>query len=350
MERENIFKTFLLKGTSLSIIMLFISLYSIAQDIHFSQFYEAPLSRNPALAGIFTGNLRMQVVHRNQWATIDVPFKTSLISIEYKMPVGDNNDYFTTGTSGFKDQMGNNFLTISNFQQSFTYHKSLDDNVNRYLSVGFNGGYYSKRVDPTILSFDSQYGTSGYDAALPTGEIFRNIKRNSFGFTTGISYNSSIGNIGNFFIGGSVWHLLKERSNFLNDSSVQMRKWQYNAGIRAFISSRILLHFESNIYLQNKNKEIMAGGLITYVNSENTNNQRVLDNLSIGAGLFVRLNDAIIPIIKAGYRNISVGFSTDLNTSKLKTISQGRSGSEISFSYILDKKPDTYKQTRCPRF
>lgn len=266
------------------------------------------------------------------------------------MPVGDNNDYFTSGTSGFKDLAGNNNLTVSNFQQSFTYHKSLDENVNRYLSVGFSGGYSSKRVDPTILTFDSQYGTNGYDAALPTGEIFRNIKRSGFGFTTGISYNSSIGDIGNYFLGGSVWHLLKERSNFLNDSSSQIRKWQYNAGLRAFISSRILLHFESNIYLQNKNKELMAGGLVTYINSGNANNQRVVDKLSIGAGVFVRLNDAIIPVIKAGYRNISVGFSTDMNTSKLKSISQGRSGSEISFSYILDKEPDTYKQFRCPRF
>jgi Type IX secretion system membrane protein PorP/SprF len=29
-----------------------------AQDIHFSQFYEAPLYRNPAFAGIVNGDLR----------------------------------------------------------------------------------------------------------------------------------------------------------------------------------------------------------------------------------------------------------------------------------------------------
>lgn len=75
MERENIFKPFLIKEISLSFIILLFSLYINAQDIHFSQFYEAPLSRNPALAGIFTGNLRVQLLHRNQWATIDVPSK-----------------------------------------------------------------------------------------------------------------------------------------------------------------------------------------------------------------------------------------------------------------------------------
>ena len=32
-----------------------------AQDIHFSQFFETPLLRNPALAGIFTGDIRLQM-------------------------------------------------------------------------------------------------------------------------------------------------------------------------------------------------------------------------------------------------------------------------------------------------
>ena len=31
-----------------------------AQDIHFSQFFEAPLLRNPSLAGIYTGDIRVQ--------------------------------------------------------------------------------------------------------------------------------------------------------------------------------------------------------------------------------------------------------------------------------------------------
>ncbi|MGZ3910129.1 MAG: type IX secretion system membrane protein PorP/SprF, partial [Flavisolibacter sp.] len=37
------------------------------QDIHFSQFFEAPLLRNPSLAGIFTGDIRVQAVYRDQW-------------------------------------------------------------------------------------------------------------------------------------------------------------------------------------------------------------------------------------------------------------------------------------------
>ena len=51
----------------------------MAQDIHFSQFSETPLLRNPALAGIFSGDLRIQAVYRNQWNSVTVPYQTSSI-------------------------------------------------------------------------------------------------------------------------------------------------------------------------------------------------------------------------------------------------------------------------------
>jgi hypothetical protein len=43
------------------------------QDLHFSQFYEFPLLRNPALAGIFNGNFRFTGAYRNQWQSVTVP-------------------------------------------------------------------------------------------------------------------------------------------------------------------------------------------------------------------------------------------------------------------------------------
>ena len=50
----------------LTFVMLF-QQKAETQDIHFSQFSETPLLRNPALAGIFSGDVRVQAVFRNQW-------------------------------------------------------------------------------------------------------------------------------------------------------------------------------------------------------------------------------------------------------------------------------------------
>ena len=67
---------------------LFISLailsagFVSAQDIHFSQFFEAPLYRNPALAGIVNADVRVQTVYRSQWNSIANAYKTTSLNAE----------------------------------------------------------------------------------------------------------------------------------------------------------------------------------------------------------------------------------------------------------------------------
>ena len=68
-----------------------------AQDIHFSQFFEAPLWRNPSLSGIFTGDVRVQAVYRDQWNSVTDAYRTGSVNAEYKMPVGKLNDFVTIG-------------------------------------------------------------------------------------------------------------------------------------------------------------------------------------------------------------------------------------------------------------
>jgi Type IX secretion system membrane protein PorP/SprF len=77
-----------------------------AQGIHLSQFFETPLLRNPALAGVFTGDIRLQGVYRNQWASVAYPYKTSVFNGEYKLGVGNADDFMTIGLSTFYDVAG----------------------------------------------------------------------------------------------------------------------------------------------------------------------------------------------------------------------------------------------------
>ena len=77
----------------LLIIALQFAYAAIAQDIGFSQFYDQPLLRNPALAGIFTGDIRLTASYRNQWQSVTEPYRTFGLSSEIKLPVQlFNND------------------------------------------------------------------------------------------------------------------------------------------------------------------------------------------------------------------------------------------------------------------
>src|SRR5258708_9315084 len=95
------------------------------QDIHFSQFFDAPILRNPSLAGIFTGDYRVQGVYRDQWNSVTDGYRTGSFNAEYKMPVGSGNDFITTGLQVLYDKPGTVALTTSEFLPALNYHKSL---------------------------------------------------------------------------------------------------------------------------------------------------------------------------------------------------------------------------------
>ena len=93
-----------------------------AQDIHFSQFFEAPLFRNTSLAGIYTGDIRVQAVYRDQWNSVTNAYKTGSLDAEYKMPVGKAEDFVTFGMQVLYDKAGTIGWTSTHVLPAINYH------------------------------------------------------------------------------------------------------------------------------------------------------------------------------------------------------------------------------------
>ena len=72
----------------------------------------------------------------------------------------------------------------------------------------------------------------------------------------------------------------------------------------------------------------------------------------IYGGVFVRWNDAIIPVIKLEMNKYDIGFSYDINVSQLSKASQTFGGFEISLSYIgfFNSANSSANKLECPRF
>src|SRR4051812_12937328 len=64
------------------------SLRTVAQDHIYSQFFNAPVYLNPALAGQFDGSFRMNIVYRNQWSSISGDLTYLSASADYQLPNG----------------------------------------------------------------------------------------------------------------------------------------------------------------------------------------------------------------------------------------------------------------------
>src|SRR5688572_2978598 len=103
-------------------------LTGLTQDIGFSQFYDQPLLRNPALAGIFTGDVRLVASYRNQWQSVTVPYRTFGLSAEYKMPTHVvENDIFTLGLQLIKDVAGTSEFSTTQILPAVNYSFPLSE-------------------------------------------------------------------------------------------------------------------------------------------------------------------------------------------------------------------------------
>src|SRR4051812_48431581 len=91
----------------LSLLVLLPVCVSAQADVHYSQFYEMTILRNPALAGVFANNYKVSVAYRDQWSSITYPFQTLQINAEYRLSMGRNsNDYITAGVHCYNDKAG----------------------------------------------------------------------------------------------------------------------------------------------------------------------------------------------------------------------------------------------------
>jgi type IX secretion system PorP/SprF family membrane protein len=332
------------------IILLFLascSLYpgAYSQDLHFSQFFEAPLLRNPSLAGIFTGDIRVQAVYRDQWNSVTTAYHTSSLNAEYKLPIGKGNDFITPGIQILYDRAGTVSWVSTHILPALNFHKSLSSEKNRYLSLGFLAGPVQRLFDRSKMTTNSQYD------GLGDGETFPQPKYTYFDAAVGMSYNSQLNENpdNNFFLGLAYHHFNKPKNSFYRNASAELEpKWVASGGIRFSVTPASYLTLQADHSRQGEFRETIAGALYGVKLGDDWEKPKY----TLHGGLFVRWEDALIPAIKLDYTPFSVSFSYDVNISKLKTSSHGRGGFELGVSYIgfTNRHNSTLNAVLCPKF
>lgn len=331
-------------------LLLIITNAAQSQDLHFSQFFEAPLLRNPSLAGIFTGDVRVQMVYRNQWNSFANAYKTGSFNAEYKAPIGKGNDFVTIGMQILYDRAGTVALTTTNVLPALNYHKSLNSNKTTYLSVGFMGGLVEKNIDVSKMTTNSQYDGVGYNPGLASGEAFFVPKYDYFDASVGASFNAAFGaNYQNtYYLGLAYHHLNRPKNSFYRNATAALNpKYVASAGMKFAIDEQTYFTLQGDYSNQGSFNEVVAGALYSMKIGEPD-----APNYTIHAGAFMRWKDALIPVIKLDYNPFSFALSYDVNVSQLKTVSQGRGGVELSISYIgfLDRGNSSRDKVLCPHF
>jgi type IX secretion system PorP/SprF family membrane protein len=335
----------------LVVTMLAFSLTGTTQDIHFSQIFETPLLRNPALAGLFSGDVRIQTVYRSQWNSVTNAYKTGSMNIELKKHVGNSDDFITIGGQVLYDKSGTVELTSTHILPAINYHKSMSGDRNSYLSLGVMGGWVQRSIDRSKITTNSQYDGSQYNEALSNGETFSKSSYSYLDGSVGMSYNSQVGNNAdnNVFFGIAYHHLNRAKKiSFYSDNKYEMMaKWVGSAAIRMNMSDNSFFTVEADYSKQDIYSEVV-GGILYSVKLGDVEDPKY----RIHAGAYMRWKDALIPVAKLEFNPIAIAVSYDVNISQLKPASTGRGGFEISLTYQKFVKRDNSSQEaiRCPRF
>ncbi len=319
----------------IGIILLHSLLYnnSYAQDLHFSQFINAPLLTNPANTGFIpNSDYRIAGNFRQQWTSVPVPYKT--FSAWGDAQVFRNkyeNAWLGLGGIILTDQAGRGGLQSNKIYSSVAYHQMLG--LGSLLSIGFQAGIVNKRVNPFAFTWDNQWNGKFFDAAQPIGENFTNNTLNYFDLNAGINYAYFPDDKTYYNVGVSILHANQPKESFFTNSNNASVSPRYNffANGSYKISENVIVNPNFYISTQAKASEIVLGGTVNYnlkQPEENGNSSQLI------GGLYYRYKDAIIPTVGIEWKNVKFMYSYDATASNnLSRFNKARGGSEISIIY-----------------
>ena len=322
-----------------------------AQDIHFSQYYETSVLRNPALTGIFNEDFKAGAVYRSQWNTLGNPYQTTAVSAEGRFAINrDATDYLTVSAMFFSDKAGRAALKTTGIYPSINYNKSLSDPHNSYLSAGFTAGFLQRSFDLTKLTFDHNYQGGTFVASAGAGEALPVAKLTHWDLGAGVSFNSGLGENNSiiYFLGLSAYHFTQPRATFAEAGEVLnlATRWNASLGVHATLNDVWSMQVHGNYAFQGTYREMMIGGLLRWARPD-ASNQR---NFAVNGGVFYRLDDAIVPTIKLEYKRETLGISYDVNISPLKAVTGMRGGLELTATFSGFYSPNYDDKRLCPRF
>lgn len=332
-----------IKSTHLTFLfVLFGGLIAIsvnAQDIHFSQFDETQLQLDPADAGV-QHDVRVVTNYKNQWQTVGSPYKTFALSADTRL-LRDKKHHLGLGIDFFSDKAGDANLKSNQVNLSL----SGIINVSEYskISAGLMTGLAQRSITVDGLQWGNQYDGMAYDASLPTGETASPQSFNFVDLGAGMEY--SYGNSEMYIsandarrinIGVAIFHPHNPTYTFYGDNTqILHTKYVFHGNAAIGVkNTNLVLKPSYIVFLQGGVKEITPGLTFQYILQEGSKYTGRKKPAAFSIGGYYRVKDAFIAVAKFEYSNYAIGFSYDVNISKLTTVSKARGGFEVSLRFI----------------
>lgn len=331
---------------------IILSVETLAQDLQFSQFYQAPLYLNPGFTGI-TQQQRLVMNHRLQWPSLPQAFATYAMS--YDIFVDELHSGF--GLLVTTDKMGSAGWRTTTVGGLYSYKvkltKKLVFSPGLYFGYGSNGidrskirlgdGLQYPRSDGTYNSLDTDQAKLGNQSYFDVGAGF-------------LMYTRTL------WLGASFQHMNKPNISVLGDESRLPMKTSIHGGMRITLGAGGLMRQNTRMSYLTPSFIYRTQGA-TFTQLDLGLNYHI-DPVSVGVWYRGKpfqksvvnsiSQDALILQLGMYFKNLSIGYSYDFTISALQTATGG--AHEISIIYEFASKPlnravkHKYRLIPCPTF
>ena len=320
-----------------------------AQDLHFSQFFNSPLTTNPANTGFIPdGDYRLGINYRDQWSSVmTIPYKTmSAFGDVQVMKERFENGWVGLGGVVLHDVAGSGNLTSTKVYGSVAYHQMLG--YSSLLSLGFNAGYANKQINTSNLKFPDQFDGKFFDNKLPTNV---SLAKNNIGYLDmQVGMNYAYFPTEKVYVNGgfSAMHVNRPHESFFDENDATNRvPVRYTGFLNGsfMLSDQVIINPNVYVSMQAKSMEVVGGANAHY--NLSGDGQYLLI-----AGLYYRHKDAVIPMIGLGYKDYAFSFTYDATISTLKNYNNTRGAFEFSLvkQGVFNQFNGDRRQTICPSF
>lgn len=325
-----------------------------AQDPTFSQFYSPTMFLNPAMAADgqdFNVNVSNRYFTNSSFAEYNLAQVTGNYQFKIQPRVYGRRNKFdqNSGVSltMFQESLGKGKMNTSGLFATLAH--SVQVSKAHYLALGLQIGFAQKALNGDF-NWGSEYVPGvGFDEELE-GYIENEEDKTYLNMSTGLMwfYNSSrlksYMRKHNFdaFVGVSAYNLNQPNIS-LSDTKAQLPiNLKVNGGLKFAVHKQVHI-FPNFVYMrQNGNNHLNLGTYSSIKTKSAVYAKKA--KFSLIAGIWYRLNDAVVPLLGAGVHDFKLLVSYDINASKFAYQNRGKGAMEITLKYTLPQSKEKYQR------
>lgn len=318
---------------ALTFLFLTTSIRSTAQDIHFSQFFNAPLASGPGTIGTFDGNYRFNGIFRQQWRAVTVPYRTFALGGDAANAAGVQG--LGLGAWLFNDKAGDSRMQQTHLSIGASWTERFGSEREHALTGGLQLGFTSLSIDPAGLTFDNQYNGYYYDPSLGSGEQFARSSSTHADVHAGAVYRYQADARTRVQVGFGLFNLTTPGISFLSGPSTDLdMRTSSHVMVQFPIAEKLDLLPMVQFMSQGEFQEVDIGTNLRYIMLDRYGLKR-----AVLFGAHYRAADAGYLYAGLEYDDWTFGLSYDINTSDLVPASRNRGAIELTAIRVLKKRP-----------